>query len=352
MDRPVPRFALLRRPSAAGLPPGLVDTVVDWARYADGVRGADVRFDEALERAASGDGFVWVAVENPNQRQLAMLCRLLDVPAHVQEVLHVGHRPRSERGDDLLAVAMRTLAYVERHARTAGGDVVETGTMTVVVGPCSALTVRFGRGGSSGRVRRRLEADPQRLAHGPAAVLHGVVDQVVDDYLAVVDAVDDDIEEIEVAVFSARAASDVERVYQLKRDVIEMKRLTAAVHRPLHDLAERPHPLVPEEVRGLMTDVADHLDRVREHVASFDELLSSVLQASLARASVAETEDMRKISAWVVIAAVPTMIAGIYGMNFDGMLGADATWGYPAVLALMMVVCLLIHRGFRRNGWL
>jgi magnesium transporter len=201
-------------------------------------------------------------------------------------------------------------------------------------------------------LRRRLEADPRHLARGPSAVLHAVADKVVDDYLGVVDAVHEDIDDIESDVFATRAPADIERIYQLKRDVIEMKRMVSALDRPVHDLARRPTPQVHPEIREYFRDVADHLARVREQVQSFDELLSSILQAALARLSISENEDMRKISAWVAIAAVTTMIAGMYGMNFEHMPGLHQVWGYPAVLAVMAAVCGGMYRGFRRSGWL
>lgn len=222
----------------------------------------------------------------------------------------------------------------------------------VFVGAGFVITVRHGRHASMSGLRRRLEGDRAKIALGPSAVLHAVTDKVVDDYLAVVDAVTEDIEEIENEVFGPGRATDVERVYQLKRDVIEMKRTTSPLATPLHELAERPRRAVHPEIREYFRDVEDHLARVREQVQSFDELLSSILQAGLARVTVAENEDMRRISAWVAIAAVPTMIAGIYGMNFPDMPELSSPWGYPAVLAVMLGACAAMYRGFRRNGWL
>jgi magnesium transporter len=201
-------------------------------------------------------------------------------------------------------------------------------------------------------LRRRLEADQEQLALGPSAVLHAVADKVVDDYLAVVDAVNEDIEEIETSVFSSRRIQDVERIYQLKRDIIEMKRTVSPLTTPLHELAHRAQRLVHPDIREYFRDVEDHLIRVREQVQSYDELLDSILQAGLARLTVSENEDMRKISAWVAIAAVPTMIAGMYGMNFNYMPMLHSTWGYPVVTVVMLAVCSVMFRGFRRNGWL
>jgi magnesium transporter len=354
MDQPLQRFALRRLPIACeGLAPGLMDTVIGWGRCVDGVRCVDARFDDAWGLARSGEGFFWIGVHAPNMRQLTQIGELFRLhPLAIEDAANLKQRPRLARYDDMLFVSMRTLAYVEREVRAEGGDVVETGSIMVFVGERFALTVRHGRHASMSGLRKQLEADPKQLGLGPSAVLHAVADKVVDDYLAVVDAVNEDIEEIENDVFASRAPANIERIYQLKRDVIEMKRTVAALTRPLHEVAARPRRFVHPEIREYFLDVSDHLDRVREHVASFDELLSSILQAGLARLSVSENEDMRKISAWVTIAAVPTMIAGIYGMNFTHMPELSQTWGYPAVLSGMAAICAALYRGFKRNGWL
>jgi magnesium transporter len=222
----------------------------------------------------------------------------------------------------------------------------------VFLGEYFVITVRHGKHASMAGLRRRLEDNTEQLALGPSAVLHAVADKVVDDYLAVVDAVQQDIEEIETTVFAPRGGTDIERIYQLKRDIIEMKRTVTPLASPLRELSERPRRMINPEIREYFRDVNDHLTRVHEQVASFDELLTSILQAGLARVAVAENEDMRKISAWVAIAAVPTMIAGIYGMNFTHMPELQQVWGYPAVLTLMTGICAVLFRGFKRNGWL
>ncbi len=185
------------------------------------------------------------------------------------------------------------------------------------------------------------------------AVLHAVLDSVVDDYLRVADAVEEDVEEdveeIETHVFAVRGVPQVERIYELKRDLIEMKRSIAPLHLPLRMLGERQRD---KDLPQYFLDVHDHLEQVREQVANYDELMSSILQAAVARLSVSENEDMRKISAWVAIAAVPTMIAGIYGMNFTFMPELEWPWGYPLIAAVMATACWLLYRNFRREHWL
>jgi magnesium transporter len=331
----------------------LLDAAVDWGHYVDGVRQHGTGFAESVELARAGTGFIWLGLHEPTQAQLTQLGEVFGLHRlALEDAANPRQRPKFERYDDALFLALRTLAYAEHHDDDEGGDVVETGTVMIFVGEYFVATVRHGRHASMVGMRRRLEADPEQLALGPSSVLHAVTDKVVDDYLAVVDAVQQDIEEIETRVFGPRTSTDVERIYQLKRDVIEMKRTVAPLAAPLHELSERPRRLVHPDIREYFRDVEDHLARVREQVGSFDELLTTILQAGLARLSVAENEDMRKISAWVAIAAVPTMIAGIYGMNFSHMPGTAVRWGYPAVIAVMVFISATLYRGFKRNGWL
>jgi magnesium transporter len=343
--------------SSHGLVPlgadALLDAAVDWALYCEGARRQAGNFHDAVEEARNGNGFVWLGLHQPSPEQLAQLGEVFSLhPLALEDASSVRQRPKVERHEGDIFLAMRTLAYVDRIDREEGGDVVETGAVMVFLGDYFCVTIRHGKHASMSGLRRRLEANPEQLALGPAAVMHAVADKVVDDYLAVVDAIQQDIEEIETQVFAPRAGTDIERIYQLKRDIIEMKRTIWPMAHPVRELAERPRRLINPEIREYFRDVSDHLARVHEQVASFDELLSSILQAGLARVAVAENEDMRKISAWVAIAAVPTMIAGIYGMNFDKMPELRWDLGYPAILTLMAVICGVLFRGFKRNGWL
>ena len=340
--------------SASAAETGLLDAAVDWALYRDGTREDAVDFSSAVDAARDGRGFVWLGLHDPTQTQLEQLGEVFNLhPLALEDASTARQRPKLERYDDVVFLALRTLAYVEHEDRNdEGGDIVETGAVMVFLGEHFVVTVRHGRHASMTGLRRRLEELPGQLALGPSAVLHAIADKVVDDYLAVTDAVLEDIEEIENKVFAPRANTEIARIYQLKRDVIEMKRTVGPLAMPMHELAERPRRLVHPEIREYFRDVEDHLSRVREQVASFDELLTSILQAGLARLTVAENEDMRKISAWVAIAAVPTMIAGIYGMNFQYMPELQQPWGYPAALGLMFGICGTLYRGFKRNGWM
>ncbi|MGW0366636.1 magnesium/cobalt transporter CorA [Streptomyces sp. NPDC002990] len=330
--------------------------VVDCVAYVDGVRQADDRSIEDMLRRVrkAGDGFVWIGLHEPEEKELAGLAALFGLhPLAVEDAVHAHQRPKVEPYDDVLFAVFKTVRYVEHAELTATSEVVDTGELMAFIGPDFVITIRHGGHGSLGPLREALEAVPEQLAKGPSAVLHAIADHVVDDYLAVAEAVQDDIEAIETAVFSPHSGrGDAGRIYQLKRELLELKRAVAPLSRPVQQLASQPMPLIGSDVRAYFRDVADHLARVTEQVTSFDALLDSILQAHLAQVTVAQNEDMRKITAWAAIIAVPTMVCGVYGMNFDHMPELRWTYGYPLVLSVIAVTCLTIHRGFRRNGWL
>ncbi|WP_326688117.1 MULTISPECIES: magnesium and cobalt transport protein CorA [unclassified Streptomyces] len=338
--------------------------VVDCAVYREGRRDTEhLGPAQALRKVRSADGsnhpgFVWIGLHEPTEEEFAGIAQEYGLhPLAVEDAVHAHQRPKLERYDESLFTVFKTIHYVEHAELTATSEVVETGEVMCFTGRDYIITVRHGGQGSLRALRHRLEEDPELLGKGPSAVLHAIADQTVDGYLAVADAVQDDIDEVEIEVFSDRSASgrrggDASRIYQLKREVLEFKRAVSPLMRPLQMLSERPVRLIDPDIQKYFRDVADHLTRVNEQVLGFDDLLNSILQANLAQATVAQNEDMRKITAWAAIFAVPTMIAGIYGMNFDYMPETEWTYGYPAVLGLILAICYGMHRGFKRNGWL
>jgi magnesium transporter len=330
--------------------------VVDCAAYVDGRRlPGDWSYEDALSQVRrAGSGFVWIGVHEPDEAELAGLAGRFDLhPLAVEDAIQAHQRPKLERYDDMLFVVLKTVRYVKSDEPTDGSEIVETGEIMVFLGRDFVITVRHGEHGGLHGLRRSLEADPDRLAHGPSAVLHAITDHVVDSYLLVCDALQEDVDAVESAVFAGQSRSrDPERIYVLKREVLELRRAVTPLTAPLRMLAERPLRLVNAEIREYFRDVEDHLARVNEQVGSFDELLTTIVHANLARVTVEQNEDMRRISAWVAILAVPTAIAGIYGMNFDHMPELHWRFGYPMVLLSTLVLCLALHRGFRRNGWL
>ncbi|MFZ3493330.1 magnesium and cobalt transport protein CorA [Streptomyces sp. 5.8] len=344
----------LSHPARSPLGSAVVNCIV----YREGVRQdshghADV--GEALRRVRkTGEGFVWVGLHEPSQEEFAGLAELLGLhPLAVGDAVQAHQRPKIERYDETLFAVFKTVRYVEHEELTANSEVVETGELMAFAGSDFVITIRHGGRGTLGSVREELEAFPEHLAKGPVAVLHALADHVVDEYVAVTDAVQNDIDAVETMVFSEHGGrGDAGRIYQLKRELLELRRAVAPLGRPLQQLSTLPIPVIPPEMRTYFRDVADHLTRATDQIGAYDALLDSILQAHLAQVTVAQNEDMRKITAWAAIIAVPTMVCGVYGMNFEHMPELKWTYGYPFVLGVMAVACFVIHRGFRRNGWL
>ncbi|MFG3253880.1 magnesium and cobalt transport protein CorA [Streptomyces sp. NPDC048172] len=338
-------------------------SVVRCAAYEDGVRKLGDRTpEEALRyvRASShASAFVWIGLHEPTEEEFARLTELFGLhPLAVENAIAAHQRPKVERFESTMFAVFKTVRYVEHEELTATCEVVDTGEITVFAGADFVITVRHGPHGSLGPLRETLERDTEQLAQGPAAVLHAIADHVVDDYLDVVDSFQDDIDLLESEVFSpneedARIGEvDTGRIYQLKRELLELKRAVGPLARPLEALSGQPNRLIDAEIRKYFRDVHDHLTRAVEQIAAFDALLDSILQANLAQVTAAQNEGMRKVSAWVAIVAVPTMVCGIYGMNFDHMPELHWPFMYPVVLVTIVLTCVLMYRAFRRNGWL
>ncbi|MER6182092.1 magnesium/cobalt transporter CorA [Streptomyces sp. NPDC001652] len=334
----------------------LGSSVVNCVTYRDGgrVQGGSDLVDAVELVRKHGDGFVWLGLHEPTDQEFAGIAELFELhPLAVEDAIEAHQRPKLERYDDVLFAVFKTVCYVEHEELTATSEVVNTGEIMVFVGEDFVITVRHGMHGSLGPLREELEADPQQLAKGPAAVLHAIADHVVDDYLHVTDLVQADLDQVESDVFSENGARlDPGRIYQLKRELLELKRAVVPLTRPIEELSTRPIRAVAPEIQAYFRDVSDHLLRAKDQIAAFDELLNSILQAHLAQVSVAQNEDMRKITAWAAIVAVPTMVCGVYGMNFEHMPELRWAFGYPLVLGVIAVACLTLYRGFRRNGWL
>ncbi|RKT83286.1 magnesium transporter [Saccharopolyspora antimicrobica] len=331
------------------------DYVVDCAIYVDGhrVEGSWNHSDAVEEVRRRGTGFVWIGLHEPTEEQINGLADTFGLhELAVEDAVHAHQRPKLERYDNTLFMVLKTVRYLSSDRRSATSEIVDTGELMVFLGRDFVITVRHGKHAGLGQVRSQLEADPEQLALGPSAVLHGVADHVVDTYLEVTEAIQDDIDEIEADVFEPRTKVDAEQIYLMKREVLELRRAVLPLTKPMQRLAEGYTPMVADEVRSYFRNVEDHLAKVSEMVGSFDELLTTLVDATLAKITLQQNTDMRKISAWVAIISTPTMIAGIYGMNFDAMPETKWIYGYPGVLVVMLVACVVLFKIFRRNKWL
>jgi magnesium transporter len=338
------------------------DAIVECGLYLDGVRRPDrLHYTEALDIAREhGNGFVWLGLKEPDAAQLGHIAETFGLhELAVEDAVTRGQRPKVERYGDMTFCTMRTARYVEHEELTASSEIVETGDMMMFIGEHFIITVRHGDACNLGRIRSQLDQRSELLRHGPWAVAYAVYDLVVDVYLDVVGSLEDDIDVIEEVVFATEAregrrhrSGRIQRIYQLKRELMEFKRAVLPLQRPLTGLVNREVIELPKEIRRYFRDVHDHLNRAGEQVLYFDDLLNSVLQARLAQVTVDQNNDMRKIAAWAGIAAVWTALAGIYGMNFTYMPELDWRFGYPAVWAILLVITAIMYRAFRRSGWL
>lgn len=323
--------------------------IVDCALYVDGGRtGGRLDLDAAVTEARARPGaFVWVGLYEPTADELVDLAKEFDLhPLAVEDAVHAHQRPKLERYGDTLFLVLKTGTYVDHD------EVVALGEVMLFVGRSFVVSVRHGAHGELGELRAELEADPDRLRCGPAAVMHAVLDQVVDGYETVLAGLDVDVDQIEEQVFSGSTGDNSQRVYKLKREVIEFRRAVLPLVPPVGQLADGTVPDVDTDLAEWFRDVHDHLLRVADHLEGQSSLLDSVLSANFAQVAHRQNEDMRKISAWVAIAAVPTMVAGIYGMNFDHMPELRWRYGYPLVLVVLAVSCFTLWRYFKRQGWL
>ncbi|MGB3184348.1 MAG: magnesium and cobalt transport protein CorA [Ornithinimicrobium sp.] len=323
--------------------------IVDQAVYRSGKRAdcSDLSGDLAHIRQ-SDDGFLWVGLKDPTEAEFEQVKVELDLhPLAVADAINGKQRVKIEAYDHTHFAVVRTLRYLEETSD------IETGEIMIFVGDRFVVTVRIGEGAPLVGVRKRLENRPELLAaDGPITVFHAVLDTIVDTYREIDVEVLQDLNEIEKSVFSPHETASSSTIYGLKREVLEFRRAAQPLLEPLRTLYQNRSVISSEEMRLELRDVGDHLTHVVEHIDSYDNLLTDILSAHLAQVGVQQNDDMRKISAWVAIAAVPTLMAGIFGMNFEHMPGLQWTWGYPLSLVFMAGICVALYRAFRRSGWL
>lgn len=349
----------LQDPDAGSIHVPVARAMVDCGVYADGSRlPGKYTHAAALNkvRELEMDGvqaFVWIGLHEPDDHQMQAVASVFGLhELAVEDAVHAHQRPKLERYDDTLFLVLKTIIYVEHDSVSKAREIVETGEIMIFVGPDFVVTVRHGDHGGLAGVRRRMDATPANCALGPYAVMHAIADHVVDSYLEVTDLVETDIDAMEENVFSPTSDTDIEHIYLLKREVVEMRRAVSPLTLALQRIGTDHNDLISKEVRRYMRDVLDHNTQAADRIAAYDEVLSSLVQAAVGKVSMQQNRDMRKISAWVAIAAVPTALAGVYGMNFDNMPELHQVWGYPAVLLVMATVCTTLYVNFRRNHWL
>jgi magnesium transporter len=327
--------------------------LVDAAAYADGKRQPDpVTLDEAWrwhKRAGlPPDVFVWLGLRMPNEEEIGVAQKMFDLhELAVEDALGAHVRPKLEVYDDDLFMVVRTARFNDALDR------LHLGEISIFVGRNFVVSVRHGEASPLSGVRADVEARPDLLREGPSAVVHAMVDRIVSDYEPVIDRLEERVRDLEREVFGQTRHQPTQRIYETTRQVLD---LTAAIEPLTVPLAHLTSPMcqvwVSPDIAPFFRDVNDSLVRSIERLRNLYNLLASILDANLTQVSVRQNEDMRKISAWIAIAAVPTMVAGIYGMNFEHMPELDEAWAYPALLAVLALVCGYMYKRFKSSGWL
>jgi magnesium transporter len=322
--------------------------IVECAVYEDGARrDGDVPLDQACEAAGDDGAFVWVDLYEPTPEEFEALRDEFSLhPLAIEDATEAHERPKLERYEGVLFMVLKTVTYDDETEDLTFGEIM------VFRGPSFVITVRHGAAQEFDDVKTRFAEEPARLQHGTAGILHAVVDKVVDEYEPVVDGLQQDIDEVEVGLFGAEGNGSTQRIYRLGREVLEFSRAVRPLVEPVRALAADDRIEIADELRTYFRDIEDHIERVDAWVSAQRELLSNLLQANLTQVTIQQNEDMRKISAYVAIVAVPTAIAGIYGMNFEHMPELSWRFGYPAALLLILVLCAALYWRLKRSGWL
>ncbi len=323
--------------------------IVDRAIYVGGKR-ADLpeSFEETYEACRASGGMAWVGLHEPSEEEFESVAKEFELhPLAVEDAITAHQRPKLERYGDSLFVVLRTARYVDEP------EVVEFGEIHLFVGRDFVVTVRHGEASSLRGVRARLEGDVELLGRGPLAVLYVVMDGVVGGYDPVLDGLENDVDEAETEVFGEGENTAVSRrIYELSREVMQFHRATRPLAGVLERLVVEGSVVSDKELRRYLRDVHDHTLRVNDRVEGLRELIANILSVNLAIVGVSQTDQTKRISAWAAILIVPTVITGLYGMNFRYMPELDWRLGYPFAILLILAISGMLYLLFKRRGWL
>ena len=336
--------------------------IVDSAIYVDGLRTAEPKtLRETYDAAHEQRGVAWIGLYKPTEEEFASVAQEFGLhELAVEDAIQAHQRPKLDRYGDTLFVVLRAARYLDRP------ETVQFGEVHVFAGTDFVVTVRHGDSPDLHGVRERMERETDLLRRGPEAILYAIMDRVVDDYRPVVAGLENDIDEIETEVFGGNAGVS-RRTYELTREVIEFQRAVKPLNGILNGLVGGFEKYgVDPELQRYLRDVQDHAIQVTEQVAGFRDLLQNILSVNLSlvglqqneevkaltEASIQQNDEVKKISAWAAILFAPTLIAGIYGMNFEHMPELQWLFGYPFALVLMLIVAVSLYLIFKRRDWL
>jgi len=322
--------------------------IVDYALYQNGNRYTEPsNLPELISKARAEGGFVWLGLAEPTQMEFDKI--VVDFRFHplaIEDAVNAKQRPKFEEYPGVQFCVLKTVFYDEEKS------LVSTGEIFCFIGEYFIVVVRHGDGAPLKNTRQILENNPEHLAKGPYAVLHAVIDHVIDCYIDIAAELEADVVQVENEVFNERKKTNSAAIYFLKREIIEFRHAIDPLLSPLQKLASEGAAHVPNTLTPFFRDTLDHLSRASDAAAGLDSLLVSALQADTAHVQVQQNADMRKITSYVALASVPTMVAGIYGMNFDFMPELRWKFGYPVVVGSLVLLTAILYRKFKKSGWL
>jgi magnesium transporter len=322
--------------------------IVDYALYQNGIRyNEPSNLGELISKARTEGGFVWLGLAEPTEAEFAKIAEDFQFhPLAMEDAVVAHQRPKFEEFPDVNLFVLKTAFYEDK------GSLISTGEILAFIGSYFIVVVRHGNGAPLANTRHNLESNPAHLARGPYAVLHAILDHVIDCYIDISSELETDVNQAEQKVFGPERISASQEIYLLKREVIEFRHAIDPLLAPLQHIASIDARGIPAELTPFFRDTLDHLSRASDAASGLDSLLSSALQAEIAQVQLQQNEDMRKITSYVALASVPTMVAGIYGMNFDTMPELRYKFGYPIVIGSLVAITLFLYRKFKKSGWL
>jgi magnesium transporter len=325
-----------------------VEGIVNCAAYSDGRRVATIPIEDISEHLSDPNGFVWIGLHEPSaemMKQIQEEFQLHDLA--IEDALRAHQRPKLEAyGESLFIVVRPAQMNADTHE-------IDFGETHFFVGKNFIVSIRHGSSRAYSDVRARCESTPHLLRKGPGFALYAVMDSIVDGYFPIIDALEEKLETLEERIFSEKPSRETTKaIYDLKRRLVDLKRAIS----PLIDICTRlmrfDLELIPEDTRPYFRDVYDHVIRINEMVDSSREILGTALEANFSLVSISQNDIQKRFAGWAAILAVPTMIAGIYGMNFKFMPELDWYYGYPFILSLTITLCVFMYGAFKRAGWL
>jgi magnesium transporter len=323
-----------------------INAVVNCAAYCGGERVATVEIDEINSVLQQGDKFIWIGMHEPDNEMLTEIQREFGLhDLAIEDALRAHQRPKLEAYGDTLFIVMRTV-QLKNHD-------IDLGETHFFMGSNFIITVRHGSSVAYKDVRARCESTPHLLKRGPGFALYAVMDSIVDQYFPVLAALEEKLDGLEQQIFDEKyKRQTTAEIYHLKRQLLEVKRSVSPLIDICNKLMRFDLKLIDEETRAYFRDVYDHTVRINEMVDNARELLSTALEANLSLISISQNEVSKRFAGWAAIIGIPTMVAGIYGMNFKFMPELEWEMGYPVILSFTLGLCVFLYLHFKRSGWL